>query len=266
MNVIQTPWMAILVVVVVLSCQRRTALAFTPAPTRRPTVAATTLHMVMDDFLITDNDDGGDGENNPNTWSGDGDGQEEISDEELLALHDEWDERIARYNTVHLTGRIGNDPEPRYFDDGKVVVNLSLASRRKYHSLERVAENIQSWQDEETEWYGLEIWGTTAEFAANYIDKGTRVGVIGSLQVDSWTDRETGEPRQRAKILVRDLDVLETRAESEARRRQSGGGAGGGGNRSTYGSSNNYSSSGNNNNRNDDEGGFGSGGSGGFFG
>jgi len=71
----------------------------------------------------------------------------------------------ARYNTIHLTGRIGNDPEPRYFDDGKVVVNLSLACRRKYQSIERKLQNIQS-GEEETDWYGLEIWVREAGLVA----------------------------------------------------------------------------------------------------
>ena len=81
-----------------------------------------------------------------------------LSDEELEATLEEWDDSVPRFNTVHLTGRIGNDPEPRYLDDGKVVVSLSLAVKRKYNNLERLAKNIQSGQ-EETDWYGLEIWG-----------------------------------------------------------------------------------------------------------
>ena len=143
--------------------------------------------------------------------------EEILTDEELEATMGEWDDRIARFNTVHLTGRIGNDPEPRYFDDGKVVLNLSLASKRKYHSLERKERNIRS-GEEETDWYGLEIWGQTAEFAAKYVDKGARVGVIGSLQIDQWNDKETGEVRERTKVVVRDLDILETRAEADLRR------------------------------------------------
>ena len=147
----------------------------------------------------------------------DDDDEDEISDEELAATMGEWDDRIARFNTVHLTGRIGNDPEPRYLDDGKVVLNLSLATKRKYHSLERKVENI-GFGEEETDWFGLEIWGQTAEFAAKYVDRGARVGVIGSLQLDEWTDKETGEPRSKAKVVVRDLDLLETKAEAELRR------------------------------------------------
>lgn len=204
--------------------------------------SSTVLKMVMEDFSIFDDEKA----------DGDGDDEfdrEEMTDEELLATHGDWDDKIARYNTVHLTGRIGNSPEPRYFDDGKVVVNLSLASRRKYHSLERVAENIRSWEDEETEWYGLEIWGQTAEYVTQYVDKGARVGVIGSLQIDEWTDRETGEPRQRAKVVVRDFDVLETRAEADARR------AGG----------RSYGSNGNDTDRRGDDGGYSPAGGGGFF-
>jgi Single-strand binding protein family len=83
--------------------------------------------------------------------------EEELTNEELEATMGEWDERVPRFNTIHLTGRIGSDPEPRYFDDGKVVVNVSLATKSKYHSLERQALQIRS-GEEETDWYGLEIW------------------------------------------------------------------------------------------------------------
>jgi single-strand DNA-binding protein len=143
--------------------------------------------------------------------------EERLSNEELEAAMGEWDDKIARFNTVHLVGRLGSDPEARYFDDGKVVVNLSMACKRKYHSMERKSRNIAS-GEEETDWYGLEIWGQTAEFVAKYVDKGARVGVIGSLQVDRWTDKASGEPRSRAKVVVRDFDILETKAEADLRR------------------------------------------------
>jgi single-strand DNA-binding protein len=143
--------------------------------------------------------------------------EERLSNEELQATMGEWDDKIARFNTVHLVGRIGSDPEPKYFDDGKVVLNLSIACKRKYHSMERKASNIAS-GEEETDWYGLEIWGQTAEFVSKYVDKGARVGVIGSLQVDQWSDKASGEPRSRAKVVVRDFDLLETKAEADNRR------------------------------------------------
>lgn len=148
--------------------------------------------------------------------------EDAISDEELASTLTEWDNRIARFNTIHVTGRIGGEPEAKYFDDGKVVVNVSLASKRKYVGLERKALNIKA-GEEETDWYALEIWGQTAEFVSNYVEKGTRVSVVGSLQVDEWKDKATGEARCRPKIIVRDIDVLESKAEAELRR--SGGGS-----------------------------------------
>lgn len=149
------------------------------------------------------------------------DDEDELSDDELLSSAGDFDERIPRLNTVHLTGRVGNDPEPRYFDDGKVVVNLNLACRRKYHWEDREANEI-AWGEEETDWYSLEIWSGLAEFVSKFVDKGARVGVIGALQEDEYTDRETGERRSRVKIIVRDLDVLETKAEADLRRSNKG--------------------------------------------
>jgi Single-strand binding protein family len=85
------------------------------------------------------------------------DDYDELSDEELEATVGKWDEKIARFNSIQLTGRVGNTPEARYFDDGKVVVNLSLATQRKYHVMDRKISNIKP-GDEETDWYGLEVW------------------------------------------------------------------------------------------------------------
>lgn len=43
---------------------------------------------------------------------------------------------VPRLNTIFLTGYLGQDPKPKYFDSGKVVLNLSLAVKREYHPIE----------------------------------------------------------------------------------------------------------------------------------
>ena len=139
------------------------------------------------------------------------------TDEELEVNLGEWDERVAAFNSLHIVGRVGNNPEPRFLDDGNVVVNLSLACRRKIHYMERQTEEIKS-GEEETDWFALEIWGQTAEFVSKYVQKGTRVGVVGSLQLDDWEDQEVGERRYKAKCIVQDIEILETKAEAELRR------------------------------------------------
>jgi single-strand DNA-binding protein len=150
------------------------------------------------------------------------DEEDEVPDEELDVS--DWDDRVARFNTVHLSGRVGNDPEPRYFDDGKVVVNLSLASRRKHVIQERLCMEI-TYGEEETDWYVLEIWGQTAEFVTKYVDKGMRISVSGTLQIDEWNDNESGEVNSKVKVIVREVDMLESRVETEQRRAKGGGGS-----------------------------------------
>ncbi|KAL3801167.1 hypothetical protein ACHAWO_002738 [Cyclotella atomus] len=141
-----------------------------------------------------------------------------------------FDEHLPKINVVTLVGRVGNDPEPNYFDDGKVVLNLSLAVKRKYHPLERKVRNIKS-GEEETDWFPLEFWGRDAEYVTNYVEKGARLGITGSLVGSAWTDKRTGEQRRRPKILVRHIDILESKAEAELRKGQYFGGGNRGGGR-----------------------------------
>ena len=149
------------------------------------------------------------------------------------------DHLIPKINCVTLVGRVGQNPEPKYFDDGKVVLRLGLAVKRKYHPPERQARNIK-YGEEETDWFNLELWGRDAEYAGKYVVKGARVGVTGSLNVDAWTDRMSGEERTSVKIVVKQLDILETRAEAQLRQNRRGSY-----NSNTYGTSNdNHASSG----------------------
>lgn len=162
---------------------------------------------------------------------------------------EEFEEHVPKINCVTLVGRVGQNPEPRYFDDGKVVLRLGLAVKRKYHPLERKIRDLK-YGEEETDWYNLEFWGRDAEYAGKYVTKGARVGITGTLNIDSWTDRMTGEEKTSSKIIVRELDILETRAEAELRQNKSGGGY----------NNNNYGSSGDDNGDGPD-----SAGTGGFF-
>jgi single-strand DNA-binding protein len=107
-------------------------------------------------------------------------------------------------NLVSLVGRVGQDPELRYFDSGKIVAKMSLAVNR----LRRAGE------DTPPDWFDLEIWGKTAEIAGEYVRKGSMIGVTGQLSFSRWNDKETGEPRIRTVIRVDNLDLL-SRARSQ---------------------------------------------------
>ena len=112
-------------------------------------------------------------------------------------------------NVVSLVGRAGRDPEARYFESGSMVSNLSLAVNRTS-------------RDDAPDWFNLEIWGKQAQIAADYVRKGTLLGITGSFKLELWTDRSTGEERSKPVIRVDRLDLLGSRRDAEA-----GGGCGG---------------------------------------
>ena len=107
-------------------------------------------------------------------------------------------------NTVTLVGRAGRDPDVRYFESGSVVCNFSLAVNRR------------SRNSDQPDWFRLEIWGRTAEIAANYVRKGSLIGITGSLKFDQWTDRATGALRTAPVIRVDRLELLGSKRDTEA--------------------------------------------------
>jgi single-strand DNA-binding protein len=109
---------------------------------------------------------------------------------------------VQATNSVCLVGRAGRDPEVRYFESGSVVANLSLAVNRRS-------------RDDEPDWFNLEIWGKQAGVAADYVRKGSLLGITGSLRFDRWTDKSTGEERSKPVIRVDRLELLGSRRDAE---------------------------------------------------
>lgn len=106
-------------------------------------------------------------------------------------------------NSITLVGRAGRDPEVRYFESGTVVANLTLAVNRRTGS-------------DEPDWFNLEIWGKQAQVAADYVRKGSLLGIIGSFKLDRWTDRSSGEERTKPVVRVDRLELLGSKRDSEA--------------------------------------------------
>lgn len=107
-------------------------------------------------------------------------------------------------NLVNLVGRVGGDPDVKYFESGSVVCNLTLAVNRPTRN------------NDQPDWFNLELWGKQAEVAANYVKKGSLIGVAGSLKFDTWKDRSTGAERSKPVIRVERLDLLGSRRDSES--------------------------------------------------
>jgi len=106
-------------------------------------------------------------------------------------------------------GRIGKDPEMTYTPSGTAVTKFSLAvdGFRKDEEGNR-----------ETHWFDVVAFGKTAEFVAQYLDKGARVSLSGRLEQDRWTDKQSGQARSRIVVVAEHVQSEESRTEAEGRR------------------------------------------------
>jgi len=106
-------------------------------------------------------------------------------------------------NSVTLVGRVGGDPDVKYFESGTVKSQFTLAVNRRK-------------KDDAPDWFNCEAWGKTAEVIANYVTKGKQVAIKGHLKFDRWNDRHTGQERSRAVVHVDEIELLGSRSDTNA--------------------------------------------------
>src|SRR4028118_1253284 len=78
-----------------------------------------------------------------------------------------------------------------------------------------LAEQRGSRNNEQPDWFNLELWGKTAEVAANYGRKGSLIGVQGALKIETWSDRTTGAKRSKPVIKVDRMDLLGSKRDTD---------------------------------------------------
>lgn len=124
---------------------------------------------------------------------------------------------MAGVNKVILVGNLGQDPEARTFSNGGEVVNLRIATS-------------ESWKDrdgnrqERTEWHSVAIFNEhLAKVAKQYLRKGSKVYLEGSLQTRKWQD-QSGADRYTTEIVLQkfrgELVLLDSRAAGEEPHRE----------------------------------------------
>lgn len=102
-------------------------------------------------------------------------------------------------NRVILVGNVGNDPEIHSTKDGREIANLSLATS-------------VSWKDkdsgdkkEKTEWHRVVIFAEgLVKVVKEYVSKGSKLYVEGSLQTRKWTDKD-GVERYTTEVVVQGM-------------------------------------------------------------
>ena len=109
-------------------------------------------------------------------------------------------------NRVTILGNVGRSPDIKYTQKGNPVANFSVATT--------------SWsstkQAEITKWIPCVAYKKTAEVIRDYVGKGSRIFAEGAVDVQSWTDRKTGDNRIKVQVVINNVVLLDTRNNDSA--------------------------------------------------
>ncbi len=107
-------------------------------------------------------------------------------------------------NKVIIVGNLGSDPEVRYMQTGGAVATISVATSEVWKD----KENGQS--QERTEWHRIVFFSRLAEIVGEYLRKGSKVFVEGSLRTRKWQDKN-GQDRYTTEIVASSMQMLDSR-------------------------------------------------------
>ena len=123
-------------------------------------------------------------------------------------------------NKVILVGNLGNDPEIKQTQSGNEIANLSIATK-------------ESWKDKttgekktKTEWHKVVIFQSgLVGIAKQFLKKGSKVYLEGSLQTRKWQDKTTGADRYSTEIVLQgfngSLTMLDSQGGQQSKQKQS---------------------------------------------
>ena len=117
-------------------------------------------------------------------------------------------------NKVILLGRVGADPEVKYMPSGNAVLNLSIATNRKFKNQE--SGNYE----DKTEWHRVVFFNKPAETIGQYVKKGQQLYVEGRLQTRKWQDKD-GVEKYSTDIISDNFTFIGSKSDSEGTDNQS---------------------------------------------
>ncbi|CAM2820137.1 single-stranded DNA-binding protein [Legionella worsleiensis] len=110
-------------------------------------------------------------------------------------------------NKVILVGNVGGDPEVRYLPNGNAVTTLSIATSESWK------DKTTGEKQDRTEWHRVVCFNRLGEIAGEYLRKGSKLYVEGSLRTRKWQDQQ-GQDRYTTEIIASDIQMLDSKGTS----------------------------------------------------
>src|SRR5690625_4328167 len=108
-------------------------------------------------------------------------------------------------NRVVLVGRLTRDPDLRYTNNGTAVANFTIACNKPFK---------KDGEDQQADFINCVIWRKPAESLANYMSKGSLIGVEGSIQTRNYEGTD-GKRVYVTEVLAASVQFLESKSKSE---------------------------------------------------
>lgn len=108
------------------------------------------------------------------------------------------------FNLVVLTGRMTADPELKYTANNVPVTSFSIAVDRRY----------KQGEEKQTDFINIVAWRNTAEFVSKYFQKGSMIGIEGSIQTRKYKDKETGKDRTAFEVVANNVQFVESKKDN----------------------------------------------------
>jgi len=124
---------------------------------------------------------------------------------------------MAGVNKVIILGNLGKDPEVRFMPNGGAVANLTIATSEKWKDKQTGEAK------EKSEWHRVVMFGKIAEIAGEYLKKGSKVYIEGSLQTRKWQNQQ-GQDQYTTEIVVQGfngtMQMLDGKAQGTQQQQQ----------------------------------------------
>ena len=112
------------------------------------------------------------------------------------------------FNKVIIVGHLTRDIEMKHTQSSLAIASTAIASSKKY-------KTQSGEQRDEVMFLDITFFARLAEIAQQYLRKGSKVLVEGSLKFDQWVD-QNGNKRSKHSLTVSNMTMLDSRADGEA--------------------------------------------------
>ena len=112
-------------------------------------------------------------------------------------------------NSVNVIGRLTKPNEPKQYNSqngGGLMLKNTIAIKGK--------------KKDESYFIDFTVWGKTAEYLAQYSNKGDKIAISGELVQESWQDNQSGQNRSKISINAVNVEILSTSQNNQAQHSQ----------------------------------------------